>query len=188
MLPVNWRFIWGHLWAWRQWWQLASSHVSRAWFSSCSSLRSVCRLLSNLSFGWLGRVQVLSLFYHILRLKDETFAAMALWSYSPAQPILLTSSGLVGLEGRRNRYRSLEKILPPSWRTMLCDQDYAPHFPPFRFPLMCTHDRHMNVSRVEWWCLCYSIRIAVGRTAHSFEQLAVIMTLGRLLLELFIVI
>jgi hypothetical protein len=46
----------GHLWAWRQWWQLVFSQISIAWFSSHSSLTLTCRLLSDLRFTWLGRI------------------------------------------------------------------------------------------------------------------------------------
>lgn len=155
-------------------------------------LRSVCPSIKwpGLSLVWEGVGFIFIL--HVLKSKDETSSIMMALLYSPAQAqswSIFTSSGGARREEEALRNSCQPAPCPaPSWRTMLCDQGCAPHFPPFQFPLMCTHDRHTSVGRVEWWGFSCSIRTAVAELVTLFEQLAIIMTLGRLLLELLFII
>lgn len=190
MFPINRRSMWGLLWTRRQKWQL--HFLMPAEPDSPAIPSEVCVPTTKwpgLSLAWegLGFIFILHVFWDLKMKHHPLWWLFSVPQLKPEHDPFIPV--VVGLEGRRKPWKTLDPPCPtPSWRTMLCDQGCAPHFPPFQFPLMCTHDRHMSVGRVEWWGFYWSIRTAVAELVTLFEQLAIIMTLGRLLLELLFII
>lgn len=82
-------------------------------------------------------------------------------------------SAVVGPEGRRGGCRRSPDnpcLPPPRWRTMLCDQGCAPHFPPFQFP-SCVPAAGMWVWAELGMGFSCSVSVTSSRAGHCLNRL-----------------